>query len=730
MASSLNVIALVSGGKDSFFSILHCLANGHKVVALANLHPPVGDDEDMNSHMYQTVGHSIIPLYEEALEIPLHRQEIRGTAINQRRDYALQHDDETESLVPLLEKVKRAHPETNAVSTGAIFSNYQRTRVENVAVRLGLTPLSYLWQYPILPPYIQSSLLNDMRTVGQDARIIKVASYGLYDGFLWENVAHPRTVARMKKAIGPFSEGADGALLGEGGEFETLAIDGPSVLWKKRIDIEQDVVVRESSGTAYWKGKNAKLVLKEADNTALDHLRRVPLYDEEFASILTAGLQPKQTFQSKVQVNSLGSGLPTNQHSKNGSVSVFNNITGETVPKLTPGSIQHEFANIVCRLNQWLRLNDSKISSVSHCTLLLRDMDDFVSINDIYGKVFNFTNPPSRVTVAAGEWMPSPYSIMLSVLVNHREERIGLHVQSRSYWAPANIGPYSQAISTPLFEESERGSSSQQTFGYEMQIAGQIPLNPASMTLHIEDGFAGEALLSLQHLFRVGRSQSVRRWVAGVAMIAVSPDPSVTRERVLLAQAAWSEIHKTATQDEDEDGTDMDPWDRKNLTKAFNDSVLRCPLPDGSVISSVRPAVTSSVPPCFVVEVASLPRGASVEWSSIGLTSNSLLFEEHQTYSPSCDATVVAETSLSPRGAGGQESQPGLRYCTAEIVNNEPGVGDGRGGTWQCGTLYASPRLVRSSELSSVGWVPCKTVWGQGGREVDAVMVGRVVRED
>ena len=36
----LNVIALVSGGKDSFFSLLHCLANGHRVVALANLYPP------------------------------------------------------------------------------------------------------------------------------------------------------------------------------------------------------------------------------------------------------------------------------------------------------------------------------------------------------------------------------------------------------------------------------------------------------------------------------------------------------------------------------------------------------------------------------------------------------------------------------------------------------------------------------------------------------------------
>jgi hypothetical protein len=60
MSASLNVIALVSGGKDSFFSILHCLANGHRLVALANLHPPEGGDEDINSFMYQTVGASLI----------------------------------------------------------------------------------------------------------------------------------------------------------------------------------------------------------------------------------------------------------------------------------------------------------------------------------------------------------------------------------------------------------------------------------------------------------------------------------------------------------------------------------------------------------------------------------------------------------------------------------------------------------------------------------------------
>ena len=162
--NNLNVVCLISGGKDSLFSILHCQAHGHKPVALANLYPPEKIHvEDIDSYMYQTVGHAIIPLYEKALGLPLYQQEILGSAVNQEKCYGPSsamppgEEDETEALVPLLSIVKERHPEVNAVSTGAILSDYQRTRVESVAVRLDLTPLSYLWQWPHLPPHSQSS---------------------------------------------------------------------------------------------------------------------------------------------------------------------------------------------------------------------------------------------------------------------------------------------------------------------------------------------------------------------------------------------------------------------------------------------------------------------------------------------------------------------------------------------------------------------------------------------
>lgn len=133
MASEpLNVIALISGGKDSFFSVLHCLQNGHRIVALANLYPPsdaaaagtqviepqqslsVQDtvERDPNSFMYQTVGHEIIPLYAQATGLPLYRQAIVGGAAHHERDYAYDTSsvDETESMVPLLKAIMKRHP--------------------------------------------------------------------------------------------------------------------------------------------------------------------------------------------------------------------------------------------------------------------------------------------------------------------------------------------------------------------------------------------------------------------------------------------------------------------------------------------------------------------------------------------------------------------------------------------------------------------------------------------
>ena len=81
--------------------------------------------------MYQTVGHQAIDLYAEAMDKPLFRGEIRGSSVNQSSDYEQTKQDEVEDLYDLLVKIK-SEIEFDAVCSGAILSDYQRVRVENV----------------------------------------------------------------------------------------------------------------------------------------------------------------------------------------------------------------------------------------------------------------------------------------------------------------------------------------------------------------------------------------------------------------------------------------------------------------------------------------------------------------------------------------------------------------------------------------------------------------------
>ena len=72
-------------------------------------------------------------------------------------------------------------------------------------------------------------------------------------------------------------------------------------------------------------------------------------------------------------------------------------------------------------------------------------MSTFPEINQAY-KTFFGTSPPSRACVAVD--LPAGINVRLDCIAyeDTTNERRALHVQGFSYWAPANIGPYSQAI--------------------------------------------------------------------------------------------------------------------------------------------------------------------------------------------------------------------------------------------------------------------------------------------
>ena len=62
--------------------------------------------DELDSYMFQTVGHHAIDLYSQAMGLPLYRAAIKGGSVEQGRDYHPTQGDEVEDLYLLLEKIK------------------------------------------------------------------------------------------------------------------------------------------------------------------------------------------------------------------------------------------------------------------------------------------------------------------------------------------------------------------------------------------------------------------------------------------------------------------------------------------------------------------------------------------------------------------------------------------------------------------------------------------------
>ncbi|WIA29375.1 hypothetical protein OEZ86_011879 [Tetradesmus obliquus] len=213
----MKVVALVSGGKDSCFSMHLCGLHGHQVVALANLLPPDSNTDELDSYMYQTVGHQLVAAYAACTGLPLYRRRIHGASTAQGLSYSCTAGDEVEDLTALLAFVKERHPDVQGVASGAIASDYQRLRVESVCSRLGLVSLGYLWHQP------QDQLLSDMIANKIEAVLVKVAAIGL------DPHKHlGKSICQMQPLLCSLRDRFGCNVCGEGGEYETLTLDCPA----------------------------------------------------------------------------------------------------------------------------------------------------------------------------------------------------------------------------------------------------------------------------------------------------------------------------------------------------------------------------------------------------------------------------------------------------------------------------------------------------------------------
>ena len=145
--------------------------------------------------------------------------------------------------------------------------------------------------------------------------------------------------------------------------------------------------------------------------------------------------------------------------------------------------------------------------------VFISSMEDFASINAVYATYFG-VSPPARACVAVD--LPHPLRVMLDCVVYAEQkahDRKALHVQGLSYWAPANIGPYSQAIvvrNKACLEGRRRAvdSLTQIQVDERIFVSGQIGLVPSSLSIPSPQNLATEISLVSQHSDRIVKALS------------------------------------------------------------------------------------------------------------------------------------------------------------------------------------------------------------------------------
>lgn len=201
----MKVAALFSGGKDSVFSIYIAQQYGWEVTHLVSLQP-----EKTDSWMFHSVNIHLVDYLAEALQIPLVKKQTKG-----EKEHELADLQEILSTLPI-----------DGVISGAIASEYQRTRIEQICVNLKIKSFTPLWHKD------QELIVRQQLQAGFTSIIVGVFAQGFNESWLGrtidEQCISDLLCLQKKYKIN---------LAGEGGEFETLVLSGP--LFHKKLILDK-----------------------------------------------------------------------------------------------------------------------------------------------------------------------------------------------------------------------------------------------------------------------------------------------------------------------------------------------------------------------------------------------------------------------------------------------------------------------------------------------------------
>ncbi|HLP79843.1 MAG TPA: diphthine--ammonia ligase [Acidobacteriota bacterium] len=199
-AQNQRLCALLSTGKDSVFALYTMQRQNYPIVCAVTI-----QSKNPDSYMFHTPTTDIAKLQAKSMQFPLITQLTTG--------------DKEKELKDLTKAIKTAIQKYNidGIVTGALYSVYQRERIEAIAEELGIKVYAPLWHLD------QEKEVRQILDEGFEIILTKVAADGLDASWLAKKITNADVDALVKlhKKNGLH-------VAGEGGEYESLVIDGPN----------------------------------------------------------------------------------------------------------------------------------------------------------------------------------------------------------------------------------------------------------------------------------------------------------------------------------------------------------------------------------------------------------------------------------------------------------------------------------------------------------------------
>jgi len=230
---NLKLALLFSGGKDSLYAAYIMKQQNYDLTCLVTI-----KSKNPSSYMFHTPNIDLTSLQAQAMNLPLIIQETAG-----------EKEIELKDLEKAITKAKEQYY-INGIITGAVFSTYQRDRIEKICDKLGLKIFSPLWHKP-QDQEMQELLKNKFKII-----LSSIAAEGLdktwLNKILTESDLKSLQTLHQKYQIN---------INGEGGEYESLVLDCP--LFHKELIITEAKIIEESKNTALLNITKAELINKQ-----------------------------------------------------------------------------------------------------------------------------------------------------------------------------------------------------------------------------------------------------------------------------------------------------------------------------------------------------------------------------------------------------------------------------------------------------------------------------------